>query len=344
MEPFTIKDVARICGVGVSTVSRAINNHPDINPETRKKIMEVIEENGYIPNNSARNLKRSESKTIAVLIRGITNPFFQGMIKTIEQITERRRYGFLLQQVDEENDEIEAALELEKEKKPCGIVFLGGTYSHKEAKVRQLKAPFVVCTITLGPEGDRSLYSSVAIDDVRAGYEMTSYLISMGHRRIAMAAAWKEDMAIGRMRLEGYCKALEDHGIPIDPELILYTEKGQDAYSMANGYQVAARFIRSGKEATAFLVISDNAAFGVCKAIRDAGKTVPGDYSVASFDGIEMASYYNPSLTTMKQPCDEMAKEAMDILMERIDGFGENEHRVFKAQLTVGESVRNIQI
>ena len=107
---------------------------------------------------------------------------------------------------------------------------------------------------------------------------------------------------------------------------------------------MAARFIRSGKEATAFLVISDNAAFGVCKAIRDAGKTVPGDYSVASFDGIEMASYYNPSLTTMKQPCDEMAKEAMDILMERIDGFGENEHRVFKAQLTVGESVRNIQI
>ena len=76
MESFTIKDVARICGVGVSTVSRAINNHPDINPQTRQRIMEVIKQNGYIPNNSARNLKRTESRTIAVLIRGITNPFF----------------------------------------------------------------------------------------------------------------------------------------------------------------------------------------------------------------------------------------------------------------------------
>ena len=227
MEPFTIKDVARICGVGVSTVSRAINNHPDINPQTRQRILEVIEQNGYIPNNSARNLKRTESKTIAVLIRGITNPFFQGMIKTIEQITERRRYGFLLQQVDEENDEVEAALELEKEKKPCGIVFLGGTASHKEDKVRQLKAPFVVCTITLGPDVSRELYSSVAIDDVLAGYEMTSYLISMGHRRIAMAAARKDDAAIGRMRLEGYCKALADHHIPVDPDLILTRRRGR---------------------------------------------------------------------------------------------------------------------
>ena len=343
MEPFTIKDVARICGVGVSTVSRAINNHPDINPQTRQRIMEVIEENGYIPNNSARNLKRTESRTIAVLIRGITNPFFQEMIKTIEKITERRRYSFLLQQVEEEDDEIEAALELEKEKKPCGIVFLGGTYSHKAEKVRKLKAPCVVCTITLGPEVGRELYSSVAIDDVQAGYEITSHLISLGHRKIAMAAAWKDDKAIGRMRLEGYRKALEAHGISFDPELVLYTEKGRNAYSMENGYQVASRFIRSGKEATAFLVISDNAAFGVCKAIRDAGKSVPENYSVASFDGLEMASYFNPTLTTMKQPCEEMAAKAMEILLDRIDGYGENQHQVFQAQLIQGESVRRLE-
>ena len=77
----------------------------------------------------------------------------------------------------------------------------------------------------------------------------------------------------------------------------------------------------------------------MCKAIRDAGKSVPGDYSVASFDGIEMASYYNPTLTTMKQPCEEMAAEAMNILLDRIDGFGQNEHRLFQARLTEGESV-----
>lgn len=343
MDTFTIKDVARICGVGVSTVSRAINNHPDINPQTRERIMQVIEENGYIPNNSARNLKRTDSKTIAVLIRGIGNPFFQDMIRTIERITERRRYGFLLHQVDEENDEIEAALELEKEKKPCGIVFLGGTANHREDRVRQLKAPFVMCTMGLGPEVGKELYSSVAIDDVKAGYEMTSYLFSRGHRRIAMVASWENDIAIGRMRLEGFCQAHRDHQIPLDPGLILYAEKGKDAYSMSSGYETASRFLKAGGQATAFLVLSDNTAFGVCKAVRDFGKRVPQDYSVASFDGIEMASYYNPALTTMVQPREQMAQEAMEILLNRIDGFGENEHRKFHAVLSEGESVASRQ-
>ena len=105
---------------------------------------------------------------------------------------------------------------------------------------------------------------------------------------------------------------------------------------------MASQFIQSGKEATAFLVISDNAAFGVCKAIRDAGKSIPEDYSVASFDGLEMASYYNPTLTTMKQPREKMAVEAMEILLDLIDGYGQNQHRVFQAQLTEGESVRRI--
>lgn len=338
METLTIKDIARLCGVGVSTVSRAINNHPDINPETRDKVMQVIAEHGFIPNNSARNLKRTESKTIAVLIRGITNPFFQDMIKTLENAIERRRYSFLLHRVDEEEDEIEVALELEKEKKLCGIIFLGGTICHTEEKMKQLKSPFVLCTIGLDGHIDESLYSSVAIDDVKASYEMTSYLLDLGHRKIAMVAAREDDVAIGRMRLEGFRKAFSDRGLSVDEELVLYPEKGTDAYSMQSGYHVVRKFLESGKEATAFFVISDNAAFGVCKAIRDLGKTVPGDYSVAGFDGIELASYYNPVLTTMRQPCREMAKEAIEILFDLIDGYSDNRHKRFFAELVVGES------
>lgn len=342
METLTIKDIARICGVGVSTVSRAINNHPDINPETRNKVMQVIAEHDFIPNNSARNLKRTESKTIAVLIRGITNPFFQDMIKTFENAIERRRYSFLLHRVDEEDDEIEIALELEKEKKLCGIIFLGGTIGHTEDKLRQLKSPFVLCTIGLDECIDQQLYSSVAIDDVKAAYEMTSYLLDLGHSRIAMVAAREDDTAIGRMRLEGFRKAFEDRGLAADEDLVLYPEKGADAYSMQNGYQVVRRFLESGQEATAFFVVSDNAAFGVCKAIRDAGKSVPEDYSVAGFDGIEMASYYNPVLTTMRQPCREMAKEAIEILFDLIDGCSDNRHKRFLAELVEGESTCRI--
>ena len=100
MESITIKDVARLCGVGVSTVSRAINNHPDINPETKEKIMQVISEHHYIPNNSARNLKRQDSKTVAILMKGIANPFFHEMIKILEYEVEKKKYSFLLHHVD----------------------------------------------------------------------------------------------------------------------------------------------------------------------------------------------------------------------------------------------------
>ena len=108
MEEFTIKDVARICGVGVSTVSRAINNHPDINPDTKQKIMRVIEENHYIPNNSARNLKRTESNAIAIMIKGIDNPFFLAMFKIFEQELGQQDYTFLLQRVQQDEDELDS--------------------------------------------------------------------------------------------------------------------------------------------------------------------------------------------------------------------------------------------
>lgn len=97
MEEITIKDIARICGVGVSTVSRAINNHPDINPETKEMIMRVIKENNYVPNNSARNLKRQDAKAIAVLVKGINNSFFSQMIKVLEEEIKEKSYAMVLQ-------------------------------------------------------------------------------------------------------------------------------------------------------------------------------------------------------------------------------------------------------
>ena len=106
METITIKDIAKLCGVGVSTVSRAMNNHPDINEETKQKIMEVIKDYHYVPNNSARNLKRADAKAIAVLIKGITNPFFSKMIKVFEQEIQEKKYTFVLQHVDDHQDEV----------------------------------------------------------------------------------------------------------------------------------------------------------------------------------------------------------------------------------------------
>ena len=117
MEEITIRDVAQICGVGVSTVSRAINNHPDISPETRQMVMQVIKEHNYIPNNSARNLKRQTAKAIAVLVKGIDNSFFHEMIRDIEEEIKKKKYTMVLRHVKSSEDEVNVALQLVKEKR-----------------------------------------------------------------------------------------------------------------------------------------------------------------------------------------------------------------------------------
>ena len=139
----TIKDIARICGVGVSTVSRAINNHPDINPVTKKAIMDTIEKYGYIPNNSARNLKLTDTKSIAILVKGLTNPFFSSMLRTIEEEAEKKHYSLVLRHVEFMEDEVEVALQLVKEKRLRGIVFLGGFFNHSEDRLSKINVPFV---------------------------------------------------------------------------------------------------------------------------------------------------------------------------------------------------------
>ena len=136
----TIKDIAKICGVGVSTVSRAINDHPDINSETKEKIMNAIQEYGYVPNDSARNLKRVDAKAIAVLVKGIANPFFTSMITVIEQECKKRHYSMELSHVEADENEVDVAQKVVKEKRLRGIIFLGGLFSHSEEKLKKLAA------------------------------------------------------------------------------------------------------------------------------------------------------------------------------------------------------------
>jgi LacI family transcriptional regulator len=342
MDTITIKDIAKLCGVGVSTVSRAINNHPDINEETRARIMEVIRENNFIPNNSARNLKRTDSNTIAVLIKGITNPFFSSIIKIFERKIKEEKYSFILQHVDDREDEIDVAIELIKEKKLKGIVFLGGHFIHSEEKLRGLKVPFVLSTIGAAQKLDKNLCSYVSVDDYQESYKIVDYLCKMGHAKIAIISAAIDDESIGHLRLNGYLSALQDNGINVEKGLIRYMKDGIESYSMNNGYAVTKELLESGEDFTAVYAISDLLAIGACKAIFEAGKRVPEDYSVAGFDGLDMARYYNPSVTTIKQPVEAMAKETIKILFDIINNKTISQHKTFQGELIIGQSTRHI--
>lgn len=343
MAELTIKDVARICGVGVSTVSRAINNHPDINPETKEKIMRVIEENHYIPNNSARNLKRTESNTIAIMIKGIDNPFFLAMFKIFEQELGQQDYTFFLQRVQQGEDELAVARELAKEKRLKGIIFLGGRVDREPKELRELGIPYVLCTFAPEKSMLTPQVNYISIDDEEESYRIVDYLCGLGHEKIAIIRPLYSDRGIGRSRYNGYVRALKKHGIEVDPGLVLYMKDDIEAFTPANGYAVTRELLDSGREFTALFAMSDTTAIGACKAILEAGKHVPGDYSVAGFDGIDMANYYHPSLTTICQPKEEMARASIKMLLDLIENRPvRRNQQIFAAELLVGESTKSI--
>lgn len=342
METITIRDIARICGVGVSTVSRAINNHPDINPATKAMIMQVIKEHNFVPNNSARNLKRINTRTIAVLVKGISNPFFSRMFQVFEEEIQENRYSFILQQVKEREDELEAALELIKEKKLKGIIFLGGYFSHTKEELAQIGIPFVLSTIGIPKDVMSDSYSSVSVDDMKESFTMVDYLCRIGHKRIAIVSAPADDESIGRLRLEGYFKALRAHEIPVDSRLILRMKEEIETYSIENGYVVTKEFLETGVDFTALYAVSDSIAVGAAKAILESGKRIPADYSVAGFDGLDLARYYHPSITTMKQPAEAMARETIRLLFEHIKKKTPPKQILFPAELVIGESTQEL--
>ncbi|MCD8022583.1 MAG: LacI family transcriptional regulator [Lachnospiraceae bacterium] len=336
MEQITIKEIARICGVGVSTVSRAINNHPDINEETRQKVMETIQKYNYVPNNSAQNLKRSASNTIAVLIKGISNPFFGEMIRVLERETNRQKYSFVLQHVEEFEDEVDVALRLEKEKRLKGIVFLGGVTNRTDEKLRQLHVPFVLSTADSSDLGDG--FVSVSVDNEKESRRMVDYLCELGHRDIAFLTAGKEDVSVGRLRYLGYKESLKAHEIDYDESLVCWTPEGLETFSMECGYQLTKGLLDSGRAFSCIYAISDRMAIGACKALFDAGKRIPQDCSVAGFDGLVMAAFYEATLTTIRQPRREMAEATIALMFDLINKRPVENRVIFDAELVVGDS------
>lgn len=330
----TIKDIAKICGVGVSTVSRAINNHPDINPNTKAKILETIKEYGYVPNDSARNLKRVDARAIAVLIKGIANPFFTNMIAVIEQECKKKGYAMELSHIEADENEVDIAQKVVKEKRLRGIIFLGGYFSRSEEKLKKLNVPFVFSTAGGIPENiSKDSYSNIGVDDRIESERMVDYLIGLGHKNIAIIAAETYEECIGRLRLEGYFDALRKHGLTVNEGLIFNTADDIDHFSVENGYATAKRLIESGEKFSAVYAVSDTLAIGTCRALHEAGYKIPEDVSVAGYDGIDIGNYITPRLTTMRQPVEDIARATVELLFAIISGKKAHQHMVYEAEL-----------
>ena len=339
MEGITIRDIARMCGVGVSTVSRVINDHPDVNPQTRERILSVIQKSGYIPNNSARNLKRTEARSIALVLKDIRNPFFTSMIDLLEVEVRKRGYSLVPHRVRAGEDEVDSAMEFIKEKRLQGVVFLGGYFRNSVEKLRMLRVPFVLSATGSMPDSESfALYSSVSVDDKKGSGRLVQHLIDTGHRDIAILAAERDEKSVSGLRLEGYLDTLEKNGIPIREELICRMDPDIAFFSSENGYETTKKLLDRKVRCTAICAFSDMVAIGVCRAVMERGGRIPQDYAVTGFDGINLSRYYTPSITTLRQPIEKIAEATVALLFERLENGGENRNLLYEGELLIRES------
>lgn len=333
----TIKDIAKACGVGVSTVSRVLNDRPDVSPEVRARVLSVVETTGYIPNNSARDLGRSQTDTIGVVVRGMGNLFFSQVLDTIIQEIDRSGYTTALRFIDSDDDEVKAGAILEREKKLRGLIFLGGRFDYTQAELSLVNVPYVCCSFTnsFGSLQEED-FSSVCIDDYRTAYRAVEKLIELGHRRIAALVPSFSDHSISELRYNGYRDALAAHGIPFDETLVM--ENG-GCFTMPETYRGMRELLGSGAEFTAAFVLSDTTALAAIKALQDSGRRVPEDVSVVAIDGLEISAYSTPTLSTMVQPAGEMGRESVELLLEVLRG-GPNRHIRLETSFREGGSLR----
>lgn len=333
-ENANIKDVARLAGVSVSTVSRVLNNHPDVSQATRDKVLKIINEQSYIPNNSARNLKRESAKAIGVLVKGLSNPFFISILAIIQKELQEKRYSMVLHQIDTDEDEIIAALSLIKEKKLRGLIFLGGNFLHSRDSLQRLKIPYVMLTMTMHHEVDRSTFSSVTVDDYQESYQIIDAACKDGHRKLAVIGASEQDVSIGRLRVSAFTQALLDNGIQQENNIAHAPD-----FTFESGYRAAGELLEKTKF-TCLFCISDIIAIGAMRAIHDAGLRIPQDVSVIGFDGLEHGKYCIPSLATIKQPAEEIAHAGVKILLNHLRNGAPHTHQIFAATRVQGESYR----
>ena len=336
----TIKDIARLSGVSVSTVSRVLNNKPDVSEACRQKVLSVIEDQNYIPNTSARDLVRVTSDAVGLIVRGIQNPFFTEIILEIEKQLDLAGYSMIMRQISSADDELRAGAVMEREKRLQGIIFLGGRSDYRPEELAAIKVPYVFCTYTNSfGTLDPSTYSSVSIEDEEAACEAVRYLIRKGHRRIASMIAEDDDSSISHLRCRGYRRALEEAGIEADPDLIISIGESFRTIDAYRGMQAA---LEKKPDFTALFAISDDMAVGAMRALREKGIRIPEDCSVIAIDGISVTEFLYTMLTTYCQPMEELGRKSVELLRGQIEGTGSCAQVVLQTFLRPGESVRQI--
>jgi DNA-binding LacI/PurR family transcriptional regulator len=308
-----IKDVARMAGVSISTVSRVINSSAYVSPEIRRAVEAILTETGYRPNSLAKELLRNKTNTIGVMLPRIDLGTFAAMFDGIVHVLNENGYNVMLANTRDELDEELRYMDLFNEKRVDGILFFGtGESPRYRPAISKLRTPVVI----VGQTGAYMGCSSVLLDSFNAARAMVNYLIGLGHRRIGCLAVADHDVNVGMQRKQGYQAALADNGIAFDPALLAV-----GTFEYLSG-EVGARSLMesAGGAPTAIYTVTDRLAVSVAGWLQRNGYRVPDDVSVACVDDPELLSYCYPSITTMSFDYRLTGMNAGQLLIDCIEG------------------------
>lgn len=333
----TIKDIAKETGYAISTVSRVLNDRPDVSAEAREKIMAVVEARGFVPNTNAKQLKQQAANAICLIVKGRSNLLFASIVEHMQTRIEQAGYAALFTYLDEDDNEVQAAARMAQEEKPLGLCFLGGNLDFFRADFSSIQLPSVLITNPAAALGHSNL-SSVSTDDTAGASMAIDYLVGKGHRHIGVLGGNIDTSYTSRLRYYGCLQSFAAAGLPFDEDTAFQSSR----FSYESAYRNMTRLVQKYPAMTAAFAMSDIMAIGAIRALLDLGKNVPGDISIIGFDGIELTDYYNPKITTICQSNVALAERSVDIIIDRICKGSPATHEVVPCTLIEGASVRSL--
>jgi LacI family transcriptional regulator len=306
----TIRDVARLADVSISTVSLALNTPDRVSADTRRRVEEAARQVGFSANPIAQSLKRGRSRLIGMVVADITNPFFGRLLREIERRASEAGYMVVVCDTDANPETERAILKHLSGQRVAGLILSPTGRSETSLdQIRNLAMPFVLFDHRL--EGVTSDY--VGTDNDLAAAMLTEHLIRLGHRRIALIGG-TPGLYTAERRRAGYEATLRAHGLPVDPGLVA---DGQ--YDGDGGYAAAMRLMtRAGERPTAILAASNVMGIGALQACNELSIRCPEDVSLAGIDDVPWSNVIRPRITASVQPIDDMARAACRMLMDRI--------------------------
>lgn len=308
-------DVAKLAGVSQPTVSRVLNRTEttaQISDETIQRVLVAVKKLGYRPNTVARSLRTQRTQTIAVMIADLGNGFYHPIVRTIQEIARHHDYEIVISNSDHVYENEKHFCEIVLGRGVDGVIMVPIHLTNAELGyyVSQTHLPFVV----LGSQIDHPNIDVVYMDDERATYEATRWLITeCGHRSLGYVGV-PPDLPPGPRRLRGFNRALSDSGLTLNPDHFV-----EGDFSLESGRRAAETLIERGNLPTALMVINDLSAIGVILTLQEAGYAVPQDVAVVGFDNIPEAEIVRPSLTTIAQNPRIIGEKLAEALFERLE-------------------------